>query len=165
MDNVIQQLKDNEKPFGLMSDEMQAKMRHIGKHGCERFFARGNGMWGEIDMTSRVFLHDTTYRLRPDYADVPEIVECEIVTVNGILGCNYGFGDRPQGPKTCLSDCPSMPDFIGFKYESGMVRSDTIAYLPRDNYEGIHHRTEIKGLISGEFTVLHATHVLFRRSK
>ncbi len=29
--NIIQQLKDNEKPFGLMSEEMQAKARELGR--------------------------------------------------------------------------------------------------------------------------------------
>ncbi len=29
--NLIEQLKSNEKPFGLMSEEMQAKAKEIGR--------------------------------------------------------------------------------------------------------------------------------------
>ena len=78
--DVIQQLKENCRPFGLMSKEMQKKMREIGIR--RNFLFYGNsGDWpvGCGD----VFHINSTYRLRPDYAEEPEIVECEIITDQG----------------------------------------------------------------------------------
>ena len=155
MDNIIQQLKDNEKPFGLMSEAMQAKqsaMRH------EDFQVFRGGEWMDYD-TCFPGCNSFAYRLRANYEDEPKIVEIRIYNE----GNERYFED--EGEPCQISTAINSKDFIGFRYENGMVRPDTIAYLPGDNYEGIHHRTEIKGLVSGEITVLHATHVLMRRKK
>ncbi len=159
MQNLIQLLKDNEKPFGLMSAEMQEAMRQIGKNGFERYFARGNGTWGEHDMTSRVFLHDTAYRLRPDYEDEPEIVECEIYPdeKDGLL--TYMRKDNP----TFLIAAADDPNFIGFKFKDGTVaiapsRPMLIPTSPRGFSASF---DEIKAIQD----FMYATHVLFRRKK
>ena len=79
MSNLIQQLKDNEKPFGLMSEEMQAAAKDISRVDFQCYMR--HGVWlkchiepGEED----TWTDGITYRLRSDYADEPEIVECEI---------------------------------------------------------------------------------------
>ncbi len=151
--SIIQQLKDNEKPFGLMSEEMQAKMRDVDATAFQRFSARDNGTWCDHDMTDRVFLYDVPYRLRPDYEDEPEIVECEIYqqsndvyyNYHGMCHLNGAFGD---------------PDFIGFKYENGQVEFSPIVFKSDCSTKSICQFRDL-----ADVAVLHATHVLFRRKK
>ncbi len=146
--DVIQQLKENQRPFGLMSEEMQAKAREIGKSLFDWWVA---GDW--TDCPVKQFRSEATYRLRADYEDEPEIVECEIYrqsndlyyTLAGRCPIYTAFGD---------------PDFIGFKFEDGVVSSCRILYRHQSGY----YTTAAVGNIA-DFTVLHATHVLFRRKK
>ena len=70
MDNIIQQLKDNEKPFGLMSEEMQNKMRGIGKgRDLEVYQFSAGGFVRMTGVSCGTFIGDNTFRLRPDYED------------------------------------------------------------------------------------------------
>ena len=66
--NIIQQLKDNEKPFGLMSEEMQEKANEIG---CTEFDYYGTCVWESY--LAGDFYNDQACRLRSDYAEEPEI--------------------------------------------------------------------------------------------
>ncbi len=88
MTNVIQQLKDNEKPFCLLSSEMQdfilgCKAEDLeylsSESGCESPVWRINA--NSPDEIKRATID--TYRLRPDYADEPEIVEHRIYGAEG----------------------------------------------------------------------------------
>ncbi len=160
MEDIIQQLKDNDKAFGRMSEEMQEKSLEIGFHGHFRLYVYP-GFGGVITNPSYKHEGHLTYRLRADYEDEPEIEECEICLKKPGNYLYYVL----NGDEVRLSKMIDNPHWKGLKYKNGMVRPDTIAYLPGDNYEGVHHRTEIKGLVSGEITVLRATHVLFRRKK
>ena len=63
MSNVIKQLKDNEKPFGLMSAEMQEKAKAIGVAEFEQY--RWNRGW----VRCHQFFDDSTIRLRAGYAE------------------------------------------------------------------------------------------------
>ena len=157
MDNLIELLKDNEKPFGLMSEEMQEKARKIGILGNFRQFV-GPG-WGGIYKATGCNFHDIkTYRLRPDYTEEPAIVECEISkTDDGSLGyrrkCNGGCGGS-----NLLFRVLADPDFIGFKFEDGIVTGLLIRYkMPHRMFSTFAYKN------FAEIEVLHATHVLFRR--
>ncbi len=143
--NVIEQLKDNEKPFGLMSEEMQAKAREIG---TEEFSIWRVREWGTPG--SKVFDGMYTYRLRSDYAEEQEIVECEIYA-KGTL-----FYRDPNGIQRKLSEATMWPDFIGFKFKDGKILPYPIKY-------GDAHIQNVCGLRSGP--VHHTTHVLFRKMK
>ena len=107
MDNLIQQLKDNEKPFGLMSEEMQVKANEIG---CTEFDYYGTNVWESYP--SGDFYNDQACRLRADYEDEPEIVECEI-------RCNDSVGKFYfDGLNMCpLSPVFNRPDFIGLNVD------------------------------------------------
>ena len=78
--DIIQQLKDNERPFGLMSKEMQEKAREIGKRTNFETYCgiKSKPPWLPIIGDSEEFIEEFTYRLHPDYKEEPEIVECEI---------------------------------------------------------------------------------------
>ncbi len=208
--SIIEQLQKNERPFGLMSEEMQEKAREIGKHGWERFFARGNGTWGEVDLTNRVFLHDTTYRLRSDYTDIkwpdkvfasttdsekdsmnnvigvtahckcgnmfcddvvhgksqrkadyaekPEIVECEIISDDDRLW--FQPPDIDAEPRDLICDASRYSDFIGFKFMSGQVELTPIVFKGSCSTKSICQFRDLADL-----EILHATSVLFRRQK
>ena len=107
MSDLIQQLKDNEKPFGLMSEDMQEKAREIGKGFFGWWVA---GAW--TDCPVKQFRSEATYRLCPDYTEEQGIVECEI-RYNDSVGRFY-FDGLNMCP---LSQVFNRRDFIGFKFE------------------------------------------------
>ena len=106
--DIIQKLKENEKPFGLMSKEMQEKAEEIGAGNFERLWC---GIWGE-PLGKKFDAHgDYTYRLRPDYKQEPEVIKCKIEQSHQRL-----MYERYSG-KTTLHKVVSHPDFIGFELE------------------------------------------------
>lgn len=154
---IIEQLKANEKPFGLMSEEMQAKMLEMGFHGNFRLYVHP-GFGGVID--NPTYKHDGcfTYRLRADYTEKPEIEECEIYKEK-----EYGFlRTRHLDNITMDIDAaPHYPDFIGFKCEGWIwgrayknKRTGIISIMIRaDQLDGY------------EVCDMTQAHVLFRRQK
>lgn len=66
--DIIEALKQNEKPFGLMSAEMQAKAEEIK---LVNFLRRFGGTW--YPAKTDFFGTDLTYCLHPDYTEEPKI--------------------------------------------------------------------------------------------
>ncbi len=155
--NILEQLKENEKPFGLMSEEMRAKQGDMEKSDFQVF---RNGAWMNYD-ASFPGCNSFVYRLRPDYEDEPEIVECEIIADgNGKFHYN-----RPDGITNCsLSTAVNCPDFIGFKFEDGTVFGLPVKYsVPGVTTKGYYaFYDDIK---TSQALEHHATHVLFRQKK
>ncbi len=79
MENIIQQLKDNEKPFGRMSEEMQEKAEKIKIVNFVVF----NDLCSFVGHAHVRFYYNQTYRLRADYENEPEIVEVRIIRGEG----------------------------------------------------------------------------------
>ncbi len=154
MNNVIKQLKDNEKPFGLMSEEMQKKAREIGLRDFEDYLGCNNGRWEKDD--NGLWLYYRTYRLRPDYAEEPEIEECEITEEEGHLH----FRMPSSAMRHSLHQACDHREFIGFKYESGQVELTPIVFKSDCSTKSICQFRDLAGL-----EILHATAVLFRRQK
>ena len=168
--DIIKALKENERPLILLSD---AEMAFIKKSPSKDFIwiqesdaQRGEVVW---DNLSNDEVYDegedqdlmSVPRLRPDYEEKPSVVECEVTKDDeGYLGFFYDGDGR-----WWLSHAPCFPDFIGFKYEGGMVRTDSIAYVPDGNYAGINHKMGLDGIESGQVEVVRATHVLFKGGK
>ena len=156
MENLIQQLKDNEKPFGLMSEEMQEKAKEMPwKHFQVWGYVGSEDKW--IMPGSDTFRSHFTYRLRPDYEDDLEIVECEIITDQGKMW--YMQGCLRHKLHRAIND----PDFVGFKFKDGTVaaapfRPMLIPTSPRGSSIPF---DETKA----NEDYMHATHVLFRRKK
>ena len=169
MDNIIQQLKKNKIVFGLMSEEMQEKARDIGITGNFYLFQHLCGtekIWKFIrydescNSTNDLFVSGTTYRLRPDYKDEPEIVEYKIT----IGGCTAWMGKLVYTDERVLEQgiCEACadPDFIGFKFESGQVELTPIVFKSDCSTKSICQFRDLADL-----EVLHASHVLFKRKK
>ena len=158
MENIIQQLKDNEKPFGLMSEEMQEKASEIGR--CANFKCLSGRTWASCTSKANIFDYDRTYRLRPDYEDEPEIVECEIWADDGHLHFRHRLGG---GLQHSIHQACDHPDFIGFKFEDGQIWNSPINYSFGGTAPGF--RTTVEIIETNGCVVQHATHVLFRRNK
>ncbi len=162
--DVIQQLKENQRPFGLMSEEMQEKAKEIGaksEHfGCLATDKEEECWSGGIRGR---FVFGFTYRLRPDYAEKPEIEECEI-TLNPESNI-WGYKCPCSGDPVNADLAHSCPGFrlIGFKFEDDPVIYDSpiIYSFKDDTFRDAH----LEHLRSGEAKVLDASYVLFRRQE
>ncbi len=165
MDNLIQQLKDNEKPFGLMSEEMQAKAHQIvasDKSGTD--FRRYNGRDWDIKSNLNTLCRDDTYRLRADYEEKPGIVECEIQEVlidedhymkqyKGMDGQWFRMMILPDGYETAGFKFAGTKQIINKDFGFSHNGIDILPFVDYDN------------LKSGRYDIYHATHVLFRSKK
>ena len=165
---IIEQLKKNEKPFGLMSEEMQEKAVELGFHGNFQLYSgygSDGGFGAIIDNPKYGYNRKLTYRLRPDYAEEPEIVECEIYVGESIrpgFGLDvYDFGiDR----ELSIALIPNGYKRIGFKFEDGSVMGSPVKYsVPGMTSKGYYASYE--DLATNQALEHHATYVLFRRSK
>ncbi len=164
---IIQALKNNRYPFGMWANPecygtelggaMQAKAKEIGKSDNFDYF--GGKVWALQDNTNNHFIVDKTYSLRPDYEPLKIIVEKAIYPNEAELCIDDG------GEPTSIHILLSSTRFIGFKYEDGGVRTDSIMYMPNENYKGVNHKCEIEGLRLGEVKVIRATHALFQVTK
>ena len=61
---IIKALKKNDKPFGLMSEEMQARAKEIG---IQHFAVYESRKWCDGLADNETHYSDYTYRLRSDY--------------------------------------------------------------------------------------------------
>ena len=157
--SIIEDLKKNEKPFGLMSEEMQEKAKEIGFGHFERWIG---GIWYNQDIND--WYTDSSYRLRPDYTEEPEepeepeVVKCEVRNSD-----EKGWLDFKQhGVEEywSLYMAPAMKDFIGFLYEDGYVCPELRGYENSDG-QRVYAMLECD---APSHKVLTPTHVLFRGS-
>ncbi len=166
MDNLIQQLKDNEKPFGLMSEEMREWMVTVEKpEDIEQMVCRVNLKIDWFSMCIKINKGNCnhmegTFRLRPDYEDEPEIVECEI-TLNPETQI-WGYKCPCSGDPVNADLAHSCPGFrlVGLKFEDGLVGPTSMYY---SDSAGQAYCKAGDGI--DEVTILHATHVLFRKKQ
>ena len=171
--DIIKALKDTRYPFGLWHEPecygkvlgglMTEKAREISGPNFEWYISRGNGTWVPIDMTSRVFVHDNTYRLRPNYElpeEKPEIVEWPINPDSGGTLCYEHPIEGSIVDK--ITEAINQSDFIGFKYEDGKIYPVPRIYKFKDKAI-TYYSIDIDRL--DEYEVLTPTHVLFQVTK
>ena len=159
--NIIQLLKKNEKPLCLLSSEMQDFILGCKAEDLEYLSSesgRKSPDWrtnaNSPDEIKRATID--TYRLHPDYEDEPEIEECEIVDRNNVLSFSHeGWGIHNIG------DAVAHPDFVGFKFENGKIRSVSTVYGKPNITTTQFYEIDESDL--GDCEVLHATHVLMRK--
>ena len=153
MSNVIQQLKDNRTAFGWMDQELQDNARRIGKDNFQCAPVDKTCLnWDGMVHNDKPFYAGLTYRLRPDYEETPDVVECEVFTEDGILRFTHD-----EDHHSALVWAPNRPDFIGFKYEDGSISSFSRLYqLESGDTQYVYYP------IMGDCEVLTPTHVLFR---
>lgn len=126
--SIIEALQKNKMAFGLMeteeftNEEMRVKAEEIGIRHLSLYTTNIDGEYQFLDWCARQhgsFRANETYQLPDHYQEKPRIVECEVIIINGILGCKRSCGTnmRIQGDMTCLSDVVCFPDFIGFEWD------------------------------------------------
>ncbi len=162
--DVIQQLKENQRPFGLMSEEMQEWMLTVEKpEDIEQMVCRANL---EIDWFSMSIRLDKgnckhmegTFHLRPDYAEEPEIEECEIRTDE--------YGDLVYKGNTAndinIDSAYHNPDFIGFNADDWIWGC---LYKNKKDPSMVHYMIKEHDLPLYDVISLGGGKVLFRRQK
>ena len=169
MTNIIKLLKDNEKPFILMSEEMQAKLMQVAPKDIECLQAVPGEVWAAcgpgINWGPKPCTSTCTFRLRADYEEKPEIVECEIFGRNmGCLQYNINQDDEQELVEFMLEEAVKHPDFIGFKFGDGGWYDAPIKPVGPDGklWSG---NVTVDDIISGRVKILHATHVLLRKKE
>ncbi len=163
MKDLIEQLKSNDKPFGLMSEEMQAKAKEIGKGGYFEFYneSGNSGVWTPNNRDSiNEFACDMTYRLRADYTEPAEdeYESCEISV-------------DPETGKLCyrrhahveefIYTASSLPNFAGYRYEDGKICDTDLRFLDKAGSDlwGV----TLEQIKSGEAIPFRPTHVVFKK--
>ncbi len=161
--NIIEQLKKNEKPFGLMSEEMQAKARELGQGRFVLFVCQGDGFWDYHFDHSGDFDNARTYRLRSDYAEEPEIViqEWPIFTKDGTLRFARHLADRDERG-TEIDLAVRDPDFIGFNADGWIWGC---LYKNKKDPSMVHYMIKEHDLPLYDVISLGGGKVLFRRQK
>ena len=157
MDNIIKELMENEKPFGLMSKEMQEKLKACKHTDIECLQSEKHVVWhicGSNLELNDVNNYTNTFRLRSDYKEEPEVEEVVKFDIyngsHGKLWFNHGLG----GAKT-IDGVATYSDFLGFEYAN-----QNISISPR--------LFEFNGELDTLYThspdckVLTPTHVLFK---
>lgn len=153
---IIEALKQNEKPFGLMSKEMQDFVETHKEDGIWLSFSQTGG-W--IRITNLMLYSNCTYRLRPDYEEQPEVVKWPVdLHTDKKLLCAW----NPDGANISRSFefCISLPDFIGFLYEDGIISTSTRRYKQPDSMVVFCVHKDRYGMMKHE--ALTPTHVLFK---
>lgn len=106
---LIEKLKDNKTPFGLLEPEEQECLRNLGKKTC-MFYDIGG--WRNCGTAIERFDHTLTYAIKPDYQPELEYVDVEIcIGRNDTLGAWDCANQNEWLPIHCL---PSLPDFVKF---------------------------------------------------
>jgi hypothetical protein len=156
--DIIKALKENEKPYGLMSEEMRAKACELcDKESVWQIYTKLG--WG--DQKNGIALQaSTVYRLRPDYAEEPEVVKCKVYESQGELRFDHDIGNGGK-QVIALDRAIVYSDFIGFLYEDGGIYTLPRRYIAKDTI-GIGKGMDIERI--QDYTVWTPTHVLFRGS-
>jgi len=108
---IIQALKDNEKPFGLMTAEMQEEAVVIGTDPANmKQFLWWNPNFGWKENTEVNFVRGHIYRLRHDY----EAPEPEVGTLKGMQGCAWedAEGDTIAAIRELQDACDILVDTV-----------------------------------------------------
>ena len=145
----IEELKNNLAEFRFMPKTLSDRATAIGRGQFEILFPNGTFQKG----SSVVFDPKGVFRLRKDYTPEPDIVECEI---------KWEDDGRGYARKKSIDCWMGHKQFIGFKFEDGTWCELPIMPVDGQVFNGI---VDISQIVDGTITVLHATHVVFRKTK
>lgn len=149
---IIKALKENEFRYGDLNPELQAAFRELKAKDLE--FSAGWEAVVNIDYRPQ---DEDVLRLRADYSEKPEIVECEIVREGGVGILVYKR--RKDSIISPLHEAQDHPNFIGFKYEGNRISILPRIYANENLYEDL-----IKADTLDKYEVLTPTHVLFQKA-
>ena len=124
----IKALKKNEKPFGLMDKELQEKLMDCKKANSVKF---GGSQWNSNDDPCWEMF--STYRLRPNYTEEPEVIELEIKkNAYGELVVIFDGNNRTY--TMCPALCPMKGyRFAYYKYPDGRESGASFYMRERGN--------------------------------
>lgn len=105
--DMIEKLKKNEKPFGLLSKEEQECLKDVEVINLEHF---QDGKWEQ----SFALLDHLTYRINPDYQSEPEHEDVEIEIEDNRLGIDSTKWFDKELHFTPLHEIIDMPNFVDF---------------------------------------------------
>ncbi len=163
--NIIEALKQNEKAFGLMSAELQKAGTDLGWKELQLWRSNDWLYPGDCSICAGAFERidfDLTYRLRPDYKEEPEIVECKIHE-QMVDEDFYIDGYDIDGAFRPLDHIPDGYVFAGFRFEGrSQVINKAFGYAHNDR--DILPFAEIGNIKSGKDKVVTATTVLFKKA-
>ena len=157
--SIIEQLKQNDKPFGLMSKGMQVKAKKMDrKENFEVVNTKGN--WQHCShFTRKDFNYEFTYRLRQDYQSDRVVLYPITEDHNGLLGITAEHGGR-----ILLHASVSCPDFIGYLYKGDrdIITNETNAYK-RKSDDSLFRKINLDEI--NEYEIIIPTYVLFKRKQ
>jgi len=143
MNEMIEKLKKNKIPFGLLEPEEQECFRKVGESNCVKYVGLAMN-WKELSQ----FEFLGTYRIKPDYK--PEYVDLEIKRGGGhFLGV---FSVQPFMPHnfTHLHCLPSLPGFEGFYLTSGNKQTEVRAEWVSRHFPNVIARFRTGGEKAGQ---------------
>jgi len=124
--DIIERLKKNEKPFGLMDEDLQDFTREIEKNNF-KYYHYSAGGFCDFDNKNigNVFLYNIVYQLKADYQPEPEIVECKVIIADNKNFDNEIVYIQPDGQYILLPLCTTDPSWYGFKWsDETIMRAD-----------------------------------------
>lgn len=154
---IIRAWKENEKPLGLLPEEMQGWLKKTHNHTDFMRYSL-SACWVERDC--REYYENSVYRLRPDYPETPEVIELEIFDAGDRLCVSASETNAlfyPDAP--CITKINNQKvRFIGYKYgDSLYLKHDPVVYSDSKGriMFGFH--------ISEKATVTFPTHAVYER--
>lgn len=164
MKDLIEQLKQNEKPICLLSPEEYAKMRALpnGSLEClQESSTVGKPIWKIIGEVQWEYVKGRdTYRVFSLYTEpVEDEYELyEIIWNNRIRAIVHGI-ENESGIR--LHEAAGHVKFAGYLYEDKVVRPYPVVYL--DNCKCHSHAVSLKKLQDGNEIPTRPTHVVFKK--
>jgi hypothetical protein len=160
---MIEALKRIEKPFVLLSADQRAWLLN-----CKKDIVLYVGVSGWRKCLSEITEYDDynsmTFSLDPDYQLTPSLIECEVYkNPNGYLV--FDNKTKHSDATTSIKDAMCCFNFVGFKYEDGMVSPHSRLYSGKLHGKQFFTAKEWAEFMDEDFEVLTPTHVLFSESK
>jgi hypothetical protein len=119
----IDELKRNEKPFGLLSEELREAMGEAYTAGANIDYYTGEDTWTRTDLP--VWVGTTVYRISPDWQpEKDEVERCEVHVENReLVYCRDG-----QLPMV-LTDALNDPEFIAYEDKDGVYFEEPRSFI------------------------------------
>jgi len=118
MNELLERMKKNEKPFGLLDKDEKQCLKDNSKHIEIYTYPKWEGI-REPNFNS----FNTPYRIKPDYNPEPEIpilegYELIPITLDECAFLSFKAGEEgDEGDELPITDAPMYPEFAGYGYK------------------------------------------------